>query len=220
MKVFRKIQIIALVTAMLFAFGCANDIPETNAAEQQQEATAELVPSATETMVVVVENNDGKDDEDMPYFEYRQADARAELELAEDAALPYVELIDEHWEFPLYVFMDKEGMKQYRAFVVVDTLINGAVIETTSGFIPVIFEDSERDTENPPAYTIDVETDIVDDSDNLYEGLYKDLYFPHDRNGGPAKGAIPVMVVRDEEFHTTKLYEVLPNGYKVLVYEK
>ena len=63
-------------------------------------------------MVVVVENNDGKDDEDMPYFEYRQADARAELELAEDAALPYVELIDEHWEFPLYVFMDKEGMKQ------------------------------------------------------------------------------------------------------------
>lgn len=203
--------IIALSLAALLTFGCAFFNKKYN--DGTGDGRSETTEQVEETPVATDDPAFG-----ITFSEFTQSEMK--IEFPYGATLLYVELTDNNWEYPLYVFMDKEGMMQYRAYVSRDVMENGIVIGQESGFVPVIFEDDGQNMENPPHYTLDIETGIVDDSDNLYDGFYKDLCYPKNEDGTPAKGAIPVMAVIDEETGFKKYYNVLPNGYKIFVYDE
>jgi hypothetical protein len=129
-----------------------------------------------------------------------------------DLKHPYFKVTDDKFEYPIYAFMDKEGMIRYRVY---------AEIGDKAGFLNAIFDvgaEPEFDEKGEPILVRphavgDADGGFTDDTDNLYAGLYKDMHYPT----GDVPGAVPVRLALSEDGTMREMYFVFPNGYTVLV---
>ncbi len=129
-----------------------------------------------------------------------------------DLGHPYFKVTDDTFEYPIYAFMDREGMVRYRVY---------AEIGDKAGFLNAVFdvgaepefnENGEMIVVHPHAIG-DADGGFLNDADNLYTGLYKDMHYPT----GDVPGAVPVRLALSEDGTMREMYFVFPNGYTVLV---
>ena len=128
----------------------------------------------------------------------------------------YVELRDVGWIYPLYAFLDKDGVVQYRAYVDITTYFGDSLYRYDRGFLAVnINEDDDKNF--TPTYTFDTELGFVDDKGQAATEYGSGHFFPRGEDGKPVEGAIPVTLWHDQKSQIMHEYYVLANGRRIEV---
>lgn len=128
----------------------------------------------------------------------------------------YVELRDVGWIYPLYAFLDKDGVVQYRAYVDITTYFGDSLYRYDRGFLAVNINE-EDDKNVTPAYTFDTEHGFMNDEGLAATEYGPGHFFPRDEDGNPCEGAIPVSLWHDQKSQIMHEYYVLANGRRIEV---
>lgn len=128
----------------------------------------------------------------------------------------YVELKDYGWAYPIYAFLDKDGVVQYRAYVDITTYYGTSLYRFDRGFVKVNF-DYNVDGSFAPLYSFDMNPKFIDDTGMAATEYDSGNYYPRNDDGTPCEGAVPIIYRYDSSAKIMYEYLIMENGHRVEV---